>query len=49
MLFRPVHHPVVHEAFALEEVLQQPSQPGVIGLFLVFEGADVFEVFAELF
>lgn len=49
MLFCPVHHPVVHESSALEEIFQQASEPGVIRFFLVFESADVFEVFAELF
>lgn len=49
MLFGPIHHPIVNESFALKEIFQQASQPGVIGFFLVFQSADVFEVFAELF
>ena len=49
MLFGPVHDAVVDEALPVEEVLEQPPHPVVVGLLLVLQRAHVVEVTPELF
>jgi hypothetical protein len=49
MLLCPIQHPVVRVPLTLEKVLQQPAQPGVVGLLLELKRLHVLEVLFELF
>lgn len=44
MLFGPVEHSIIAIAAPLKEVLEHPSQPGVVRFFLELERSHVVEV-----